>query len=70
MNHNNDWLSEREQIEIKRRMFNDLQNTVANMSDRENLFIKILGGIIFAAAAFMIAALFVTIGVEALSGLH
>jgi hypothetical protein len=66
---NNDWLSEHEEIELKRRMFNEIQNNAKNLSARENLFLKILGGIIITSAALLVAAVFLALAVEVLRGI-
>jgi hypothetical protein len=66
---NNDWLSEHEEIELKRRMFNEIQNNAKNLSAREQLFLKILSGVILAAAASLVAAVFLALAIEVLRGI-
>jgi hypothetical protein len=66
---NNDWLSEHEEIELKRRMFNEIQNNAKNLSAREQLFLKILSGVILTAAASLVAAVFLALAIEVLRGI-
>lgn len=52
----NDWFNEYEEKEMKRRAFNDIENTARNLTPGEKLFVKIITGALFIAAALLVLA--------------
>lgn len=52
----NEWFNEYEEKEMKRRAFNDIENVAHNLSNGEKLFIKIISGALFIAAALLVLA--------------
>lgn len=69
MKDRNDWISENEERDMKRRAYNDLVNGMQNLTAGENLFIKLCTGAVILAATLVIVATFLRITAELLHGI-